>query len=252
MRWGTRPDQKSIDGTLATLPEILASGGLKPPATIIVGDVVGLRDRINWYERLPLFGRRIVITRDRAQAGELTSRLCAAGAETIELPVIEIRPPADGAPLAAAIERLHEYDWLIFTSANGVRHFLEALDRSGRDLRSLRGRLCAIGPATAHALEQLHLKVDVVPEEYVANRWSLHSGRTIFKASGCCFRARPSRATWFPLNSESGEPRSMSLRPTGPSSRTMQPAARVNFSAVSVDLTGSHSQAPPRSRTSLP
>jgi len=94
--------------------------------------------------------------------------LCAAGAETIELPVIEIQPPADPAPLAAAIEHLHDYDWLIFTSANGVRYFLEALDRSGRDLRSLRGRLCAIGPATARALEQLHLKVDVVPEEYVA------------------------------------------------------------------------------------
>ena len=123
------PDQKSVDGTLATLPEILAIGGLKPPATIIVGDVVGLRERVNWLERLPLFGRRMVITRDRAQAGELTSRLSAAGAETIELPVIEIRPPADPAPLAAAIEHLHDYEWLIFTSANGVRYFLEALDR---------------------------------------------------------------------------------------------------------------------------
>ncbi len=178
VRWGTRPDQNTIAGTLATLPQILSERGLKPPATIIVGGVVGLRDKLDWYERLPLFGQRIAITRDRSQAGELAAKLSALGAEALELPVIEIRPPADPAPLDAAIARLESYDWIIFTSVNGVRYFLDRLDRSQRDLRALRARICTIGPATRKAVEQLHLKVDVIPEEYVAE--SLVSALGIF------------------------------------------------------------------------
>jgi uroporphyrinogen III methyltransferase/synthase len=168
VRWGTRPDQKTIAGTLATLPSMLAAQALKPPVTIIVGTVVGLRDRLNWYERLPLFGQRIVITRDRSQAAELAAKLHALGAEPVELPVIEIRPAANTAPLDRAIGELETYHWIIFTSVNGVRYFLDQLDRSHRDLRALKAQLCAIGPATRSALEQLHLKVDLVPEEYVA------------------------------------------------------------------------------------
>jgi uroporphyrinogen III methyltransferase/synthase len=168
VRWGTRPDQKTIAGTLATLPRMLAERGLKPPATIIVGGVVGLRERLNWYERLPLFGQRIVITRDRSQAGELAVKLHALGAEPIELPVIEIQAAPDSSRLDGAIANLESYDWIIFTSVNGVRFFLKHLDRSARDLRALRAKICAIGPATRNAVEQLHLKVDVVPEEYVA------------------------------------------------------------------------------------
>ena len=168
VRWGTRADQQTIPGTLATLADRIAAAGMKPPATIIVGAVTGLRDRLDWFEHLPLFGRRIVVTRDRSQAGELASRLCALGADVVELPVIEIRPPADPGPLARSIDQLHSYDWLIFTSVNGVRYFLRALDASARDLRSLRARICAIGPATRRAVEQLHLKVDMMPQEYVA------------------------------------------------------------------------------------
>jgi uroporphyrinogen III methyltransferase/synthase len=134
----------------------------------VIGEVVALRDRFNWFERLPLFGRRIVVTRDRRQAMELAEPLEALGAETLLLPVIEIRAAADARALDQAIERLGSYDWIIFTSVNGVRHFVEALDKSQRDLRGLRAKLCAIGPATRAAVEALHLRVDRMPDEYVA------------------------------------------------------------------------------------
>ncbi len=166
VRWATRPDQVTIAGTLEDLPGKLAS--LKPPATIVVGEVVALRDKFNWFERLPLFGKRIVVTRDRRQAAELGDPLEALGAEVIAVPTIEIREAADPRPLDEAIARLDSYDWLIFTSANGVRHFIDRLDRSRFDLRSLKAKICAIGPATRAAVEALHLKVDKMPEEYVA------------------------------------------------------------------------------------
>jgi uroporphyrinogen III methyltransferase/synthase len=168
VRWATRPDQQTITGTLETLPDLLSQDGMKPPATIVIGEVVALRDQFNWYERLPLFGKRIVITRDRRQAAELAEPLESLGAEALLLPVIEIREAADPAPLDAAIANLASYDWLIFTSVNGVRYFLDRLDRSPSDLRSLRAKICAIGPATRAAVEALHLKVDKMPEEYVA------------------------------------------------------------------------------------
>ena len=168
VRWATRPDQETVTGTLATLPELIAARGMRPPATIVVGEVVKLREKLNWYESLPLFGQRIVVTRAREQADALTARLEALGAQAIELPTIEIRPAADPAPLDRAIADLAAYDWLIFTSATGVRCFVERLDGSAFDLRSLRARICAIGPATRAAVEALHLKVDLVGSEYVA------------------------------------------------------------------------------------
>ena len=168
VRWGTRPDQQVLTGTLETLPPLIHQNALKPPATIIVGEVVSLRDKLNWFERLPLFGRRIVVTRAREQAGTLSSMLHSLGAEAIELPTIDIRPAPDYAALDSAVAHLCDYQWLIFTSANGARFFLERLDRSTADLRSIRGRICAIGPATREALERLHLKVDVTAKEYVA------------------------------------------------------------------------------------
>jgi uroporphyrinogen III methyltransferase/synthase len=168
VRWATRPSQETVVGTLATLPGLLVERGMKPPATIVVGEVVRLRDRLDWYERLPLFGRRILVTRAREQADALSARLRALGAEAIEVPVIEIQPAADYATLDGAIAELGSYDYLIFTSANGVRFFVERLDRSAADWRSLRARICAIGPATRAALEALHLKVDLMGKEYVA------------------------------------------------------------------------------------
>ena len=168
VRWATRPDQETIVGTLSDLAQRLSEAGLKPPATIVIGEVVALRDKFNWYERLPLFGQRIVITRDRLQSAELADPLESLGAEALLLPTIEICEPANPKLLNDAIARLESYDWLIFTSANGVRYFINAVDRSPHDLRLLKARICAIGPATRAAVEALHLKVDLMPEEYVA------------------------------------------------------------------------------------
>jgi len=168
VRWGTRPDQETIAGTLATLPRLIQERGLKPPATIIVGEVVKLREKLNWYERLPLFGRRIVVTRARDQAEALSGTLRALGAGVIEMPAIEIVSAAGYGPLDRAIVEPASYDWLIFTSANGVRYFMERLDQSRQDLRALRARICAIGDATRNAVAALHLKVDLMGEEFVA------------------------------------------------------------------------------------
>jgi uroporphyrinogen III methyltransferase / synthase len=177
VRWATRADQETLVGTLTTLPALIEERHMKPPATIVVGEVVRLREKLDWFERLPLFGQRIVVTRARGQAEALTSKLAALGADVIELPAIEILgpgevsvPPAVLPPvsLTEAIARLQTYGWLIFTSANGVKFFIDALDRSGYDLRKLRAKICAIGPATRAAIEALHLKVDLMGEEYVA------------------------------------------------------------------------------------
>ena len=168
VRWGTHPAQQTVVAPLRSIAEAIAAARMKPPATIVVGPVVGLRDKLNWFERLPLFGQRIVVTRAREQAGDLAAKLRALGAEALEFPVIAIRPAPDYSALDAAIARLEEYEWLIFTSVNGVRFFLDRLDLSDVDLRSLGARICAIGPATRAAVEALHLKVDVMPDEYVA------------------------------------------------------------------------------------
>ncbi len=168
VRWATRPDQETIVGTLADLGSKIARAGLKPPATFVIGEVVSLRERFDWFEKLPLFGQRIAVTRDARQAGSMAEQLEELGAEVLFLPVIEIREPSSSAAIDQAIARLESYDWILFTSANGVRYFTERLDRSARDLRSLRAKICAIGPATRAALEALHLKVDRMPAEYVA------------------------------------------------------------------------------------
>lgn len=168
VRWGTRPSQEVVSGTLGTLPGLIHAHNLKPPATIVVGEVVGLREKLSWFEKLPLFGQRIVVTRAKDQADSLSAPLRQLGAEVVELPTIEIQPAPDYTALDAAIARLPEYRWLIFTSVNGVRFFLERLDRGAADLRAIRGKLCAIGPATRDALERFHLNVDVMAEQYVA------------------------------------------------------------------------------------
>jgi uroporphyrinogen III methyltransferase/synthase len=168
VRWGTRPDQETVTGTLATIADQIEAAEMKPPATVIIGEVVALREKLDWFEQLPLFGTKIVITRSAEQAGELSERLRALGTDAIELPVISLLPPLDPEPLDRAIESLATYDWLIFTSVNGVRFFMHRLDQSPHDLRSLKARICAIGPATRKAIEELHLKVDLMPEEYVA------------------------------------------------------------------------------------
>lgn len=171
VRWGTVPEQRTITGTLEDIADRVAEAGLKPPAIIVVGDVVALREAgLDWYERRPLFGRRIVVTRARAQAGELSEELEGLGAEVHEFPTIEIRPPEDFGPLDAAIHELDSFGLIVFTSVNGVDAFLARLRHHDLDLRAVPrdAKVAAIGPATAERLEGAGLRVDAVPREYRA------------------------------------------------------------------------------------
>ncbi len=164
---GTLPSQRTHLATLATLPQAAREAGVGPPALLIVGEVVRLRDELAWYERLPLFGQRIVITRPAGESARSAALLEALGAEVLIAPTVEVRPISDPGPLDAAIGRLHEFDWVVFTSANGVRFFLRRLEELGRDLRALGGvRLAAIGPTTAQALSGFHLRADLVPDSF--------------------------------------------------------------------------------------
>ncbi|MGH3088673.1 MAG: uroporphyrinogen-III synthase, partial [Rubrobacteraceae bacterium] len=171
IRWGTTPEQRTVTGTLEDIAGRVAEANLRPPAITVVGDVAALRaSGLDWYERKPLFGRRILVTRARAQAGELSKRLQNLGAEAIEFPTIEIKPPEDFGPLDEAIRALDSFDWLVFTSLNGVEAFLERLSHHGLDLRSIprEAKIAAIGPATAEGIEAAGLRVDIVPKEYRA------------------------------------------------------------------------------------
>jgi uroporphyrinogen III methyltransferase/synthase len=167
VRWATTPQQQTVEAPLGELPAAAAAADLKAPALIIVGPVVGLRRELAWFEHRPLFGRHVVVTRPRHQAGELVRRLEELGARTSVLPAVEVRPPADWGAVDRAVAELSRYQWLVFTSANGVHFFLRRLLEVGRDLRALGPlRLGAIGPATADALRTYHLEPDVVPDEY--------------------------------------------------------------------------------------
>ena len=167
IQWGSLPRQKVIEGTLADIGA--KTSRAMTPAITVIGDVVNLRKHLNFFERLPLFGKRIAITRARDQAVVLREALAALGADVIEIPTIEIRPPDSWEPLDAAIGRLEEFNYLLVTSANGVRYFLERLTASDRDIRALKGlTIGAIGPATAAEFARTGVKVDLLPTEYVA------------------------------------------------------------------------------------
>ena len=169
IRWGTRGEQQVVSGTLDTIVALARRAGLKPPALTVVGDVVTLRPKLQWFECLPLFGQRILITRAREQAGELAGPLRALGAETIELPAIAIQDPEDWSSLDQAVRAAGGYDWIIFTSVNGVSKFMARMSLMGVDIRSFAGtKLCAIGPATAAELRRHLLCVEKVPSEYRA------------------------------------------------------------------------------------
>jgi uroporphyrinogen III methyltransferase/synthase len=169
VRWGTTPKQVSLAGTLNDIVEKVKAAGMKAPAIIIVGGVVSLRDKMRWFENRPLLGKRIVVTRARQQASELVNRLAEMGADCLECPTIEVVAPDDWSPLDAAMERLSDYDWIVFTSVNGVKFFFERLFALGKDVRALHNlRTAAIGPVTAEKLLGFGLKSDILPESYRA------------------------------------------------------------------------------------
>lgn len=169
VQWGTHPFQRTVTGTLADIVPRCESAGLTAPAVTVVGDVVSLRESIRWFDRRPLFGRRIIVTRAEGQASALTGPLEELGARVDEFPVIKFSPAPDTGPIDAAIASLAGFDWIVFTSANGVERFVLRLEQLGMDLRAMGGsKLAAIGPKTARALLDLRLRVDYVPSEYVA------------------------------------------------------------------------------------
>lgn len=166
---GTTPFQKTVQSTLSQLPEQVRQAGLVAPSLIVIGDCVSLRDQISWFEEKPLFGLRIGITRAEEQSEPEIKRALELGAQPVLLPTIEIGPPVDWEPVDAAIARLDEYQWLVFTSANGVNYFLNRLWETGYDARKLaRLKIATIGPSTAEALQQFRLRADLIPDQYRA------------------------------------------------------------------------------------
>ena len=161
---GTEPRQKSVTGTLGSIADIARAEGLTAPAVVVIGDVVRLGDRLNWFESLPLLGRRVLVTRTRNQAGTLSQRLSDLGALPIEIPTIEVRPLLDYTALDSACAELSAFDWVVFASSNAVHSVFERLRASRRDSRAFHGvRVGAIGPATGKVLEEYGILADLVP-----------------------------------------------------------------------------------------
>ncbi|VAX17927.1 Uroporphyrinogen-III methyltransferase / Uroporphyrinogen-III synthase [hydrothermal vent metagenome] len=169
IRWGSTPEQQTVIGTLETIVELAKKAGIKPPALTVVGEVVALKPTLDWFETKPLFGRKIVVTRAREQASGFATILAESGAHVIEFPTIETVKPDSWDELDKALDILPEYDWIIFTSVNGVKFFVERLKERNGDIRDLKGvKVCAIGPKTAEAIEELGVRVDLLPKEYRA------------------------------------------------------------------------------------
>lgn len=169
IRWGTTAEQQTVTGTLVDIAQIAEEAAIKPPAIIVVGEVAGLRQHLNWFEERVLFGKTVVVTRAREQASDFRVLLESKGAQCFEFPTIEVVPPTSWGPLDKAIEKLAQYDWVLFTSVNGVRFFFQRLEEQGEDVRALHGiRIGAIGPKTAASLAERGLRLDLVPPEYRA------------------------------------------------------------------------------------
>jgi uroporphyrinogen III methyltransferase/synthase len=166
---GTTLKQHTVTGVLADIAARVQEAGLTPPAVLVVGEVAGLRPLLKWWETRPLWGKTVVVTRTRGQASQLVARLAEAGAQCLEVPTLIIGPPDDFGPLDSALARLTSYDWLMFTSVNGVAGFMTRLFHQGFDLRALGGaKLAAIGPATAQALRERGLATDCLPARFQA------------------------------------------------------------------------------------
>jgi len=166
IRWGTRGIMKTLVATLATIADEAEAAGLRAPAVLVVGSVVELRARIEWFERRPLFGRRVIVTRASHQAGELIHMLASQGADAVAFPCLAIAPPDDPKALAAAVADLAQRDGLVLSSPNGVTAFFDALQRAGLDARSLHDKTIAvIGTGTAHHCEARGVRPDLIPAQ---------------------------------------------------------------------------------------
>lgn len=167
VHWATTGRQRTVTATLRELPAAVREAGLKAPSLLLIGSVVSLRAQLAWFETRPLLGRRVLVTRPRHQAAEMVTRLEELGAVVSLLPAVEIREPADWTAVDQALTNLSSYQWLVFTSANGVDALIRRLRQTGRDLRALGSlRLAVIGPATADALRRYHLEPDLIPSAY--------------------------------------------------------------------------------------
>lgn len=166
IRWGTRPDQKTVVATLSTISELVKNENIRPPAVMVVGKVVELRERLKWYENKPLFGHRILITREYTKDYEVLEDL---GAEIFEFPTIKIVPPENYKDLDESIDKIEAYDWIIFTSSNGFKFFMQRILEKDKDIRDLKGvKICAIGKKTAEIIKGYGIKVDLIPDEFNA------------------------------------------------------------------------------------
>ncbi len=166
IRWATTGRQRTLTGTVADIVGKVASSGFKAPAIAVFGDVVGFHEKLNWFESRPLIGKRIVVTRTRKQAGSLSDGLRVLGADVFELPTIRIDPPEDLLGFARLVQDAHTYDWIVFTSPNGVESFFDVFYKIYKDARSIGGaRIAAVGPGIEKKIKEYHLAVDLMPEK---------------------------------------------------------------------------------------
>jgi uroporphyrinogen III methyltransferase/synthase len=192
VRWGTTGRQQTVAGTLATITGLAVEKKLSPPVLTIIGDVVKLRGKLNWFEKRPLFGRRVVVTRRSEQAGGFAQRLTELGADVLEVPTIKITRPKETDAIVDALLGLNAYDWLVFTSVNGVTAFFDIFFRRFQDMRDIGGvRIAAVGPATAAKLRELHLQVDLTPDEFTGKKIAAAFAKfqTIENLKMCLLRA---------------------------------------------------------------
>jgi len=169
VRRATTGQQETLTGTVSDIAQKASAKGFKAPAVAVFGGVVSLRDNLNWYEKRPLLGKRIVVTRTRKQASVLSNKLRALGAHVIELPTIRVEAPSNLREFAELVQDAHAYEWIVFTSVNGVEAFFDIFFKLYDDTREIGGvRIAAIGPATAQRVKDFHLHVDLQPEEFVA------------------------------------------------------------------------------------
>ncbi|HDD35542.1 MAG TPA: uroporphyrinogen-III C-methyltransferase [Candidatus Desulfofervidus auxilii] len=169
IRWGTLPDQETLISTLGNVVKDAKKRNLKPPAIIVIGEVVKLREKLNWWEKKPLFGKKILVTRTQEQASEIVKLLQSLGAKCYSVPTISIIPPSNLELLDKAIAQLKTYDWCLFTSVNGVKYFFERLEYFNKDVRAFGNvKIGVIGAKTAQALRQKGIKPDIMPNEFRA------------------------------------------------------------------------------------